>query len=77
MSTEPPPPVPPLPVVIPRLGRGFCWSDVVAEIERDEKERPAQPLRPKRTWKPAPVVHTTPAGDHIEVQPAEPLRWAC
>jgi hypothetical protein len=24
---------------MPRLGRGIRWSDVVAEIERDERER--------------------------------------
>jgi hypothetical protein len=25
--------------VTPRLGRGIVWSDVVAEIERDQEER--------------------------------------
>jgi Family of unknown function (DUF6222) len=24
-------------VPMPRLGRGFCWTDVLAEIERDKE----------------------------------------
>lgn len=50
---EPEPALRPCEVVVsrpmPRLGRGVCWSDIVAEIERDH-QRPAIP----NPWSPDP-----------------------
>lgn len=49
---EPPVPDPTIREVhlgMPRLGRGVCWSDIVAEIERDH-QRPAIP----NPWSPEP-----------------------
>jgi hypothetical protein len=34
-----PPPVEALVRPLPRLGRGIVWSEIVAEIERDDRDR--------------------------------------
>ena len=38
MSTEPPSPVW-IPPLVQHTHRGICWSDVVADITRDDEER--------------------------------------